>query len=110
MFDIKWIRANAEAFDAALARRKGVAVRAKDLIELDERRRAVITALNEMQEKRNASSKLIGQSKAQKDEARAQALLSEVAGLKDAIQKGEAEERTLEAELRARLLEIPNLP
>ena len=110
MFDIKWIRANAEAFDAALARRKGVPVRAKDLIELDERRRAVITALNEMQEKRNASSKLIGQAKAQKDEAKAQALLAEVAGLKDAIQKGEANERALEAELRAKLLEIPNLP
>jgi len=110
MFDIKWIRANAEAFDAALARRKGVPVRAKDLIELDERRRAVITALNEMQEKRNASSKLIGHAKAQKDEAKAQALLAEVAGLKDAIQKGEADERALEAELRAKLLEIPNLP
>ena len=110
MFDIKWIRANAEAFDAALARRKGVTIRAQNLIELDERRRAVITALNEMQEKRNASSKLIGQAKAQKDEARAQALLAEVAGLKDGIQKGEAEERQLEAELKARLLEIPNLP
>ncbi len=110
MFDIKWIRANAEAFDAALARRKGVAVRANDLIALDERRRTVITALNEMQEKRNASSKLIGQAKAQKDEAKANALLAEVAGLKDGIQKGEAEERALEAELKARLLEIPNLP
>lgn len=110
MFDIKWIRANAEAFDAALARRKGVAVRANDLIALDERRRTVITALNEMQEKRNASSKLIGQAKAQKDEAKAQALLAEVAGLKDGIQKGEADERALEAELKARLLEIPNLP
>ncbi len=110
MFDIKWIRANAEAFDAALARRKGVTIRAKDLIELDERRRAVITALNEMQERRNASSKLIGQAKAQKDETRAQALLAEVAGLKDSIQKGEAEERALDAELRVKLLEIPNLP
>jgi seryl-tRNA synthetase len=110
MFDIKWIRANAEAFDAALARRKGVTVRASDLIALDERRRAVITSLNELQEKRNASSKLIGQAKAQKDEARALELLAEVAGLKDTIQKGEAEERLLEAELKARLLEIPNLP
>ncbi|HEY9010924.1 MAG TPA: serine--tRNA ligase [Devosia sp.] len=110
MFDIKWIRANAEAFDAALARRKGVAVRAADLIAIDERRRAVITALNEMQEKRNAASKQIGQAKAQKDEARAQALLAEVAGLKEAIQKGEAEEKAIDAELRTRLLEIPNLP
>lgn len=110
MFDIKWIRANAEAFDAALARRKNVAVRAADLIALDEKRRSVITALNELQEKRNASSKLIGQAKAQKDEAKAQSLLAEVAGLKDAIQQGEADERALDAELRARLLEIPNLP
>lgn len=110
MFDIKWIRANAETFDAALARRKNVAVRAADLIALDEKRRSVITALNELQEKRNASSKLIGQAKAQKDEARAQSLLAEVAGLKDAIQQGEAEERALDAELRARLLDIPNLP
>ena len=110
MFDIKWIRANAEAFDAAMARRKNIGVRAADLIGLDEKRRSVITALNEMQEKRNASSKLIGQAKAQKDEAKAQALLAEVAGLKDGIQKGEADERALEAELKARLLEIPNLP
>jgi len=110
MFDIKWIRANAEAFDAALARRKNVSVRAADLIALDEKRRSVITALNELQEKRNASSKLIGQAKAQKDEPRAQSLLAEVAGLKDAIQQGEADERALDAALRARLLEIPNLP
>ncbi len=110
MFDIKWIRANAEAFDAALARRKNVSVRAADLIGLDEKRRSVITALNELQETRNASSKLIGQAKAQKDEAKAQALLAEVAGLKDQIQKGEADERALEAQLRTRLLEIPNLP
>ena len=41
---------------------------------------------------------------------RAQALLAEVAGLKDSIQKGEADERALDAELRAKLLEIPNLP
>jgi seryl-tRNA synthetase len=110
MFDIKWIRANAEAFDTAMARRKNIGVRAADLIGLDEKRRSVITALNELQEKRNASSKLIGQAKAQKDEAKAQALLAEVAGLKDQIQKGEADERALEAELRTRLLEIPNLP
>ncbi len=110
MFDIKWIRANAEAFDAALARRKNVSVRAADLIGLDEKRRSVITALNELQETRNASSKLIGQAKAQKDEGKAQALLAEVAGLKDQIQKGEADERALEAQLRTRLLEIPNLP
>jgi len=109
MFDIKWIRANAEAFDTAMERR-GAPYRAQPLIDLDEQRRAVISRLNEAQEKRNAASKLIGQAKAQKDEAKAQALMAEVADLKDFIQKGEAEERQAEAALKAALEIIPNLP
>ncbi|HEV7278342.1 MAG TPA: serine--tRNA ligase [Devosiaceae bacterium] len=110
MFDIKWIRANPEAFDAALGRRKGDYPKAAELIALDEQRRQVIARLQEAQEQRNQSSKLIGQAKAQKDEAKAQALMAEVAGLKEAIQQGEAEERAAEAALKARLAEIPNLP
>ena len=74
MFDIKWIRANAEAFDAAVSRRKGISVRASDLLAIDDRRRDIITRLNDAQEKRNALSKQIGQAKAQKDEAKAQEL------------------------------------
>ncbi|MGB3024496.1 serine--tRNA ligase [Paradevosia shaoguanensis] len=108
MFDIKWIRANAEAFDAALARR-GLPAQAASLIAVDDKRRAIIVRLNEAQEKRNASSKLIGQAKAQKDEAKAQALMAEVASLKDAIQSGEAEERAVDAELRDALSVIPNI-
>ena len=110
MFDIKWIRANAEAFDAALARRKGSYPKAADLIAIDEKRRAVIVALQEAQEKRNALSKQIGQAKAQKDEAKAQALMAEVAALKDVIQTGEADERAVDEELRGILAGIPNLP
>ena len=109
MFDIKWIRANAEAFDAAVARRKGVSARSSDLLAIDDRRRDIIVRLNEAQEKRNAASKLIGQAKAQKDEAKAEALMSEVAALKDSIQQGEAEERAIELELRNALAVIPNL-
>ncbi|MHB1110449.1 MAG: aminoacyl--tRNA ligase-related protein, partial [Devosia sp.] len=110
MFDIKWIRANAEAFDAALARRKGGYPKAADLIAIDDKRRGVIARLQEAREKRNALSKLIGQAKARKDEAKAQALMAEVASLKDAIQRGEAEERAAEEELRTALSVIPNLP
>jgi seryl-tRNA synthetase len=109
MFDIKWIRANAEAFDAAVSRRKGVSVRSADLLAIDDRRRAIIVRLNEAQEQRNALSKQIGQAKAQKDEARAQVLMAEVAQLKDTIPQGEAEERAVELELRQALEVIPNL-
>lgn len=109
MFDIKWIRANAEAFDAAISRRKNVSVRSSDLLAIDDRRREIIARLNEAQEKRNSLSKQIGQAKAQKDEAKAQELMAEVARLKDFIPTGEAEERAVEAELRSALAVIPNL-
>lgn len=110
MFDIKWIRANPEAFDKAMARRKGVTIRAENLVRIDEQRRAVIVALNEAQERRNALSKQIGQARVQKDEAKAAALMAEVASLKDQIQKGEADERLAEFGLREALSSIPNIP
>ena len=109
MFDIKWIRANAEAFDAAVSRRKGISVRSSDLLAIDDRRRDIITRLNDAQEKRNALSKQIGQAKAQKDEAKAQELMAEVARLKESIPQGEADERAIELELRNALSVIPNL-
>jgi seryl-tRNA synthetase len=109
MFDIKWIRANAEAFDAAVSRRKGISVRASDLLAIDDKRRDIITRLNEAQEKRNVLSKQIGQAKAQKDETRAAELMAEVASLKDLIPQGEDDERAVELELRNALSVIPNL-
>jgi seryl-tRNA synthetase len=109
MFDIKWIRANAEAFDAAISRRKGVSVRSSDLLAIDDRRREIIASLNEAQEKRNALSKQIGQAKAQKDEAKAAELMAEVAALKESIPQGEADERAVELELRNALSVLPNL-
>lgn len=109
MFDIKWIRANAEAFDAAVFRRKNVSVRSSDLLAIDDRRREIIGRLNEAQEKRNTLSKQIGQAKAQKDEAKAQELMAEVARLKEYIPTGEAEERAVEAELRSAMAVIPNM-
>ncbi len=109
MFDIKWIRANTEAFDRALSRRKGITTRSTDLLAIDDRRRDIIVRLNEAQEKRNALSKQVGQAKAQKDEAKAAELMAEVARLKDTIPAGEAEERAVELELRNALSVLPNI-
>lgn len=110
MLDINWIKANPAAFDAALAQRKNVPFKASELIAMDESRRAAILAVEEAQAKRNAMSKLIGQAKAQKDEAKANELMAEVASLKDAIQTGEAARRDAEEGLRNALLVIPNIP
>jgi seryl-tRNA synthetase len=109
VFDIKWLRDNAEAFDAGLKKR-GLAPQAKELIALDEARRAHITQLQDAQARRNAASKEIGQAKAKKDEAGAQKLLAEVAELKETIRAGEEEERKLDAALRDALSVMPNLP
>ncbi len=109
VFDIKWIRDNPQAFDAALAKR-GLAPLSATLIALDETRRANLTRLQEAQARRNAASKDIGKAKATKDEAKAQALMKEVADLKEAIQTGEGEEKAIDAKLTAALAEIPNLP
>lgn len=109
MFDIRAIRDDAQAFDAGLAKR-GLEPQSARLIEIDERRRAIITSLQELQQRRNDASKLIGQAKAKKDEALAQSLMDEVVSIKSAIQEGEEKERAVNAELEAALASIPNIP
>ncbi|MEZ5840171.1 MAG: serine--tRNA ligase [Hyphomicrobiales bacterium] len=109
MFDIKWIRDNPEALDKALASR-GMAPASPRLLEMDEARRAHVARLQEAQERRNAASKEIGQAKGSGDEARAAALIDEIASLKSFIQNGEEEERRLTALLDDDLATIPNVP
>jgi len=109
VFDIKWIRDNADAFDAGLKARGLEPVSAK-LLELDEALRRTKTKLQEAQTRRNAASKEIGKAKGAKDEALAAKLMAEVAELKEVIQGGEEEERQLDKALTDALSVIPNLP
>ncbi|MHA4875068.1 hypothetical protein ACX0FC_17020, partial [Enterococcus faecium] len=73
-------------------------------------RRRIVTRLQEAQARRNAASKEIGKAKAAKDEAKASALMAEVAALKDERAKGEDDQRQADAALHAALAVIPNLP
>src|ERR1700712_4191666 len=91
MHDIRLIRDNPAAFDAALARR-GVAPVADALVAVGERRRALIPEAQAGQARRNEASKAIGAAKAQKDEVTASALMAEVAALKERLPAIEAEE------------------
>ncbi|MFL5197944.1 MAG: serine--tRNA ligase [Microvirga sp.] len=109
MHDIRFIRDNPQAFDDGLAKR-GLAPMAAQLIALDEERRRAIAAAQEAQQRRNALSKEIGQAKAKKDDARANALMAEVAQLKESVPALEAAEREANAALDKALAEIPNLP
>ncbi len=109
MFDIKWIRDNAEAFDKGLARR-ALESRAAELIGLDDERRALLARLQEAQARRNAASKEIGKAMGAKDAALADKLKVEVAALKTTIAAGEEGERALDTKIRDALAGIPNLP
>ncbi|MCK8456022.1 serine--tRNA ligase [Sphingomonas faeni] len=109
MHDIRLIRDDPAAFDAALAKR-GVAPHAASLVSLDEQRRATIAESQSAQTRRNELSKAIGQAKAQKDEAKASGLMAEVARLKEALPELEATVTRLDGELESAIAAIPNLP
>jgi seryl-tRNA synthetase len=109
MHDLKSIRENPDAFDAALARRGALPVAAQ-IVALDERRRAVLTQLQEGQARRNEASKAIGAAMGTGDHATADALKAEVAALKQSMPMLEEQDRALGAELDALLAALPNLP
>ncbi|NBO19750.1 MAG: serine--tRNA ligase [Proteobacteria bacterium] len=106
MHDIKSIRQNPEAFDAALSRR-GMQPHSSLILELDASKRKGQTELQELLAKRNAFAKQIGMAKGKGEDATA--IMEESKKNNDAI-------AALEASLNERgalenLLEtLPNLP
>jgi seryl-tRNA synthetase len=109
MHDIKWIRDNAEAFDAALKRR-GLPAEAQRLNSIEGRRLAINRVLESWRARRKVASDKIHQAMKAKDEPAVQALKDEVAECKTSIAALESEQREVEREIKAALSEIPNLP
>ena len=107
MLDIRWIRDNPDAFDAALKTR-GMDPMATSLIDLDAQRRATQTDLQEAQTRRNEASKHIGAAKARGGDA--EALIAEVATLKDRMRVLEGQEQECSEQLQTVLSTIPNVP
>src|ERR1700748_805607 len=109
MHDIKSIRDNPAAFDAALKRR-GLAPLSASLLAIDETRRAAILASEQAQARRNAASKEIGDAKKARDEARAAKLMTEVGELKTRMPELEQAAKAADEELAKELAAIPTLP
>jgi seryl-tRNA synthetase len=107
MHDIRFIRDNPDAFDAALARR-GLTAAAESIKALDAERRAAQTAMQELQAKRNELSKQIGVIKSQKGNA--DALMQDVAAMKDKTATLETQEQEIGAKLHDTLSSLPNMP
>ncbi|MBY5971143.1 serine--tRNA ligase [Ferrimonas balearica] len=109
MHDIRTIRDNPAAFDAALSRR-GASPVSSSLLALDEERRAKIQAAEAAQAEQNAASKQVGAAKAKGDEAEFERLRALVAEKKQAVAAMQAEAKELDAQLTEVLMGIPNLP
>ena len=107
MHDIRWIRENADDFDAGLSRR-GLDAAAATVLDVDARHREAQTKVQEAKNRRNEASKEIGAAKKRGEDA--EALVEEVGELKDLIRHGEEEERRHAAEVEALLSPLPNLP
>ncbi|MFO1059228.1 MAG: serine--tRNA ligase [Dongiaceae bacterium] len=110
MHDLRSIRDDPAAFDAALTRR-GLAPLSERVLALDAGRRGAQTALQDLQQKRNEASKQIGMARRQPDGAvLAERLTQEVASLKEQMAETERSEAALAAELDALLAALPNRP
>ncbi|WP_046863390.1 serine--tRNA ligase [Microvirga massiliensis] len=109
MHDIRFIRENPDFFDERL-RSRGLAPLSAELISLDDRRKHAVSELQAALERRNSTSREIGQAKAARDEDRAQRLMTEVADLKERVPQLEEAERMAGLELEQALEVIPNLP
>ena len=109
MHDIRAIRENPAAFDEGL-RRRALPPQSAEVLALDEARRAAILAAETAQAAQNAASRDVGAAKARGDDAEFERLRALVAEKKAEVAAMTAEATTKDAELRDRLLWIPNTP
>ena len=109
MHDIKAIRENPAAFDAALARR-GIAPLSPQILDIDAARRAKILASETAQAAQNAASKQVGAAKSAGNDAEFERLRALVAEKKAEIATLNEQAGAEDARLRDLLMSIDNLP
>jgi seryl-tRNA synthetase len=106
MHDIRAIRADPAAFDAALARRR-LAAASPEILAKDAERRAALTALQEKQARRNALSREVGQGK--RTGADTSTLEAEATALRADMEGMEQRAAALDEEIRRILENLPNI-
>ena len=107
MLDIQTLRNDLAAVAARLATRGYVADTAK-FEQLEAERKTIQTRTQELQAKRNSSSKLIGQAKAKGEDV--SAIMAEAANLGGELEQMEARLEQVKDSLDAFLAVIPNVP
>lgn len=107
MLDLNLIREKPEMVRKALRDRQMEDAPVDRVLELDARRRALLTEVEAMKAERNAVSKEIGR---MKDPAERQAKIDAMRALGDRIAKLDEQVRRVESDLQALVSTIPNLP
>ncbi|TNF20422.1 MAG: serine--tRNA ligase [Rhodobacteraceae bacterium] len=109
MHDIRAIRENPAAFDAAMARR-GLETASAPLLQLDEARRAAIHAAETAQADQKAAAREVGAAKARGDEAEFERLRALVGEKKAEVADMQSRAKELDQQLTDALMSLPNLP
>ena len=109
MLDIQLLRTDAAAVAAKLAQR-GFVFDPAAFDALEAQRKALQMRTEELQSRRNSVSKQIGALKGQGKHAEAEAAMAEVAQIKTDLEQADADYQTVQAQIDALLLGIPNLP
>jgi seryl-tRNA synthetase len=105
MLDLKFIRENAAAVQEN-SRNRGVEADVGLVVELADRRSALIQELNELKQQQNQMAKSIGR---EPDAEAREKLIAESRAMKERIPEKEAELAEVERRLREELLNIPNM-
>ncbi|MEM6587255.1 MAG: serine--tRNA ligase [Pseudomonadota bacterium] len=109
MHDIRAIRENPDAFDAAMQRRE-ISAASSGILALDEERRATILKAETAQAEQNKASKEVGAAKGRGDEAEFERLRALVSEKKAEVAAMQAEAKALDEKLTEMLSALPNIP
>lgn len=106
MLDIKFIRENADIVKEAV-KNKGANVDIGKLLEMDKKRREIVSIVEGLRAKQNKASENIA---SENDSGKKRALIQEMRSVKSEFQKNEAELKEAEADFKKLLMQVPNIP
>ncbi|MBW7883775.1 MAG: serine--tRNA ligase [Caldilineaceae bacterium] len=110
MLDIKWMRENRDALAEAMRKLNAPDAPWEAALQLDERRRQILTKVEALRAERNAGSKQVGELFRDKKVAEANALKQRMSEIGAEIEALDVDLREVDAALADTMLRIPNIP
>ncbi len=110
MLDIKWMRENREALAEAMRKLNATDAPWEKALELDERRRELLSKVEALRAERNKGSKEIGRLFREGKKEEANALKARMSEIGQELEALEAELRQVEEEFHDAMMRIPNIP